>query len=71
MSVLLTLYRGILILSSIALASPISAFSTALGSGTGVLVACLMGAPPQEIEAGLWSYDAALIGCAIGGIFYV
>ncbi len=57
---------GVVVLIGIAFCSRISACFAFVGSSIGCLVGYLMGANVQQIELGLWGYNAVLGTMAIG-----
>lgn len=62
---------GYLILAAIAINSRISAIMALFGACLAALVAVLYGAPEGAIRDGLFGYNAALTGIALGGFFLV
>jgi urea transporter len=64
------LWSGLLVLFSIALASPLAAGLGLLGALVGMGSGLLFGAPPEAVAQGLWGYNGVLVAIALGGIFY-
>ena len=64
------LWSGLLVLLSIALASPLAAGLGLLGALVGMGSGLLFGAPPEAVAQGLWGYNGVLVAIALGGIFY-
>ena len=62
---------GYLILVGIAINSRISAFMALTGAVVAEIVAMAFGAPEGAIRDGLYGYNAALTGIALGGFFLV
>ncbi|MEB3262721.1 MAG: urea transporter [Cyanobacteriota bacterium] len=61
---------GLLVLLSVALASPLAAGLALLGALVGMGTGLLLGAPIEAIAQGLWGYNGVLVAIALGGIFY-
>lgn len=64
-------YSGVIMLFGIALCSPIAASWAFAGSVMGTLSALIIGVPTSSVYAGLYGYNGALCGIAIGGFFLV
>jgi len=64
------LLPGVLVLLATAAASPLAALVGLLGSAVGAITGLLIGASPEAVAVGLWSYNALLTAIAIGGTFY-
>eukprot|EP00042_Codosiga_hollandica_P045721 m.468765 g.468765 ORF g.468765 m.468765 type:complete len:825 (+) comp57084_c0_seq2:212-2686(+) len=60
---------GCLVLIGVGLYSRISAVFAVLGSTVGAFYAVAIGAPAGELYAGLWGYDATIVGITLGGLF--
>jgi urea transporter len=64
------LLPGVLVLLATAAASPLAALVGLLGGGVAAITALLIGASPEAVAVGLWSYNGVLTAMAIGGTFY-
>ena len=64
------LISGVLVLLATAVASPLAAVVGLLGSAVTALTALLIGASPEAVSVGLWSYNGVLTAMAIGGTFF-
>ena len=64
------LIPGVLVLLATAVASPLAAVVGLLGSAVAAITALLIGASPEAVSVGLWSYNGVLTAMAIGGTFY-
>lgn len=60
---------GLLILLAIAINSQIAALMAVLGSLLAVALGIVLGAPETALRAGMYGYNAALTGIALGGFF--
>ena len=61
---------GAWILAGVIFCSRILALSLYAGALAGVLIALALGAPVNEVEAGLWGYDSSLGAAAVMTFFY-
>ena len=64
------LLPGVLVLLATAVASPLAALVGLLGGGVAAITGLLIGATPEAVGVGLWSYNGVLTAMAIGGTFY-
>ena len=64
------LISGVLVLLATAVASPLAAVVGLLGSAVAAITALLIGASPEAVSVGLWSYNGVLTAMAIGGTFF-
>jgi len=64
------LLSGVLVLLATAVASPLAAVVGLLGGGVAAITGLLIGASPEAVGVGLWSYNGVLTAMAIGGTFY-
>ena len=64
------LLSGVLVLLATAVASPLAALVGLLGGGVAAITGLLIGASPEAVGVGLWSYNGVLTAMAIGGTFY-
>ncbi|XP_016836806.1 urea transporter DVU1160 isoform X2 [Nasonia vitripennis] len=62
---------GALVYLAVLVYSPITCFFGYLGSLGASLVALLLGAPHQQIRAGLWGFNGYLTAASLGGSFLV
>jgi urea transporter/Ca2+-binding EF-hand superfamily protein len=64
------LLPGVLVLLATAVASPLAALVGLLGGAVAAITGLLIGATPEAVAMGLWSYNGVLTAMAIGGTFY-
>jgi len=64
------LLPGVLVLLATAVASPLAALVGLLGGAVAAITGLLIGATPEAVAMGLWSYNGVLTAMAIGGSFY-
>ena len=64
------LLPGVLVLLATAVASPLAALVGLLGGAVAAITGLLIGATPEAVAVGLWSYNGVLTAMAIGGTFY-
>jgi urea transporter/Ca2+-binding EF-hand superfamily protein len=64
------LLPGLLVLLATAVASPLAALVGLLGGGVAAITGLLIGASPEAVGVGLWSYNGVLTAIAIGGTFF-
>lgn len=62
-------YVGVIMLAALFVAGLRPALAAALGSAVSLLVACSLGAPPSEVAAGVYGYNAVLVAIALGTVF--
>jgi urea transporter len=64
------LASGLLVLAAVAAASPLAALVGLMGAAAGAAAGLMVGADPNALGLGLWSYNGVLTAIAIGGTFY-
>lgn len=64
-------YVGLIFLIGLVVGSRIAAVAAVVSSLIGLAVAWVLGAPAADIAAGLYGYNAVLVGMALAGIFVV
>ncbi|MFC8719207.1 urea transporter [Kitasatospora sp. NPDC057198] len=62
-------YVGLIMLAGLACAGVRVVLWAALGSVAGIVAAWALGAPTAQISAGIYGYNAVLVGIALGAVF--